>query len=143
MNIRIFFRLSLFVLLTLQFPFTAFSQCSNFVKNKCTPKLKPYLFTGQAHNTTLLSEDRTELTMTFYSGQNYRIMVCTEASLGKVQFKLKDANNNIFFTNKGYGNFWDFNVQTTQELTIEVITPPSDKDIDESGCVSILVGFKQ
>lgn len=143
MNIRTFFRLGIFLLLAFLFSTTAFSQCSNFIKNKCGSKLKPYLSTGQIYNTTLLSEDRTELTMTFYSGHSYRIIVCSEAALGKVQFRLKDANNNILFSNKGYGNLWDFNIQTTQELTIEVITPPSDKEIDESGCVAILVGFKQ
>lgn len=143
MNIRFFSRLGLFVLLNILLSSTAFSQCSDFVNGNCVRKLKPFLFTGQAHNTQLLPEERTELTMIFYSGQSYRIMACTEASLGKVQFRLKDASNNIFYTNKGYSNSWDFNVQTTQELTIEVITPPSDKGTNKSACVAILVGFKQ
>ena len=119
------------------------AQCQQYAKIKCMPKLKPYLSSGQLYNTTLLANDKTELTMTFYSGQNYRVAVCSEKELGQVTFKLKDSDNNVFFTNKGYGNFWDFNAQTTQELTIEVVTPPSDPDatLDKSGCVAILVGF--
>ena len=39
---------------------------------------------------------------------------------------------------------WDFNLESTQDLTLEVVTPPSsDKEaLDKSGCVSILLGFK-
>lgn len=131
-------------------PSFLFSQCQQFAKAKCMPQLKPYLSSGQLYSTTLLQNDKTELTMTFYSGQNYRVAVCSEKALGQVTFKLKDADGNVFFTNKGYGNFWDFNVQNTQELTIEVNTPAADPAVatdkkgvvlDKSGCVAILVGF--
>lgn len=130
-------------LLLLSSASSLFSQCQQYAKAKCMPQLKPYISSGQLYSTTLLSNDKTELTMTFYSGQNYRVAVCSEKALGQAIFKLKDADNNVFFTNKGYGNFWDFNVQTTQELTIEVNTPPGDSDatLDKSGCVAILVGF--
>jgi hypothetical protein len=123
----------------------AISQCQSFAKTKCLPQLKPYISSGQLYSTTLLANDHTELTMTFYSGQNYRIAVCAQKSLGEISFRLKDGDNNIIFSNKGYGNFWDFTVQSTQELTIEVITPPGDPNatLDNSGCVAILVGFKQ
>lgn len=122
---------------------STFSQCQQYAKAKCMPQLKPYISSGQLYSTTLLANDKTELTMTFYSGQNYRVAVCAEKALGQTTFKLKDADNNVFFTNKGYGNFWDFNVQSTQELTIEVNTPSGDANatLDKSGCVAILVGF--
>ena len=129
---------------------TVFSQCQQYAKAKCMPQLKPYLSSGQVYSTTLLQNDKTELTMAFYSGQNYRVAVCSEKSLGQTTFKLKDGDGNVFFTNKGYGNFWDFNVQATQELTIEVNTPAGDPAtaadkkgvvLDKSGCVAILVGF--
>ena len=133
------------LILTLNLPLWSMAQCMGFAKNKCLPKLSPYNNSGQMYNTTLLSGDRTELSMTFYAGQNYRILVCAQKELGEVQFKLKDVNNNVIFSNKGYGNLWDFNVQVTQELTIEATTPASDPDVilDNSGCVAILVGFKQ
>ena len=134
-----------FIVAIISIPAWGMAQCSGFAKNKCLPKLSPYINSGQMYNTTLLAGDRTELSMTFYAGQNYRILVCAQKELGEVLFKLKDGNNNIFFSNKGYGKLWDFNVQTTSELIIEVTTPPSAPDVtlDNSGCVAILVGFKQ
>lgn len=121
----------------------SFSQCQGYAKGKCLPQLKPYINGGQLFSTTLLSNDKTELTKTFYSGQNYRVLVCGQKDLGEITFKLKDAYNNVVFTNKGYGNFWDFNVQSTQEFTIEVTTPEGDPSatLDKSGCVAIIVGF--
>ena len=144
MKINNLLKLLAFAIL-LNIPSLGFGQCAGFAKNKCLPKLAPFINSGQMYNTTLLSGDRTELSMTFYAGQNYRILVCAQKELGEIQFKLKDASNNTIFSNKGYGNMWDFNVQSTQELTIEVTTPATDPDValDKSGCVSILVGFKQ
>ena len=142
MTVKNIFKAILFVSLAATAQLT-FSQCQGYAKMKCLPKLKPYINSGQLYNTTLLNNDRTELTMTFYSGQNYRILVCAEKALGEINFRLRDADNNVIFSNKGYGNFWDFNVQSTQELTIEAITPPGDPNatLDKSGCVAIIVGF--
>jgi len=142
MSIRNVFRVFFFFFL-LTAGQQVFSQCQGYAKSKCLPKLKPYINGGQLYNTTLLSNDHTELTMTFYSGQNYRVLVCAQKDLGEISFKLKDSDNNVIFSNKGYGNFWDFNVQTTQELTIEAVTPPGDPSatLDKSGCVAIIVGF--
>ena len=128
-------------------PIAADAQCKTFVKKQCLPKLSPFIHNGQMNSTVLLSGDNAELAMTFYSGQNYRILVCAQEVLGKVQFKLKDANNNVVFNSKDQGDVtsWDFNVATTQQLIVEVIVPPSDatNDIVPNGCVSIVVGFKQ
>ena len=143
MKIKNLFKLAL-VTLVICLPITGIAQCKSFGK-KCSATISPYFNSGQMFNSTLLSEDYAKLSMTFYKGQNYRIMVCSEEDLGKIRFNLKDARNNLVFSNKGYGNFWDFNVQTTQELTVEVITPPAhaEDNLDKSGCVTILVGFKQ
>ena len=143
MKIKITFFLILITLIT-SLPLAGFTQCNAFGK-KCSGKLSPYFNSGQMFNSTLLSQDHAKLSMTFYKGQNYRVLVCSEEDLGEVKFNLIDASNNIIFTNKGYGNFWDFNVEATQELIVEVITPPAyaKDNLDKSGCVTILVGFKQ
>jgi hypothetical protein len=131
-------------LLVLAFNTAAFGQCNLYNKTKCLPKLKPYLNTQQLCNTVLLSGDKTQLSSTFYYGDEYRLLVCAQEALGKIQLNIRDAQNNIIFTTKGYGLImWDFNVESTQDLTLEVITPPVASDIiDKSGCVSILMGFK-
>ena len=109
------------------------------------PKLKPYLNTQQLCNTVLLSGDKTQLSSTFYYGDEYRLLICAEEALGKIQLNIRDAQNNIIFTTKGYGVImWDFSVESTQDLTLEIVTPPisAKETLDKSGCVSILLGFK-
>lgn len=124
----------------------ASAQCKGFVK-KQIPKLAPFIHNGQINSSVLLSGDHAELTLTFYSGQTYRIMVGTQETLGDVFFVLKDAGKTQIFSSKDQGKFdyWDFTVESTQQLTIEVMVPEADapSGLVPSGCVSILVGFKQ
>ena len=53
----------------------SYAQCSAFAKLKCLPKLKPYINTQQLANTVLLNGDKTELSSTFYFGEEYRLLV--------------------------------------------------------------------
>jgi hypothetical protein len=120
------------------------AQCNTFTKSKCAPKVKPYNNIEQMHSTTLLSNDKLTLNMTFYYGDDYRIVVCADEKLGKITMNLKDKNNKVVFTTSGYGSIqWDFNVQATQELTLEVITAPAPKGevLDRSGCVSVVTAI--
>ncbi|MBI3502165.1 MAG: hypothetical protein HY063_10245 [Bacteroidetes bacterium] len=123
-----------------------FAQCKGFVK-KQIPKLTPFIHNGQINSSVLLSGDHAELTLTFYSGQTYRIMVGAQETLGDVWFVMKDASKTQLFSSKDQGksDYWDFSVESTQQLTIEVMVPDSDapSGLVPSGCVSILVGFKQ
>lgn len=125
----------------------AFAQCNAFSKVKCAPKMKPYINSQQLANTVLLTGDKTELSSTFYYGDEYRLIVCAQEALGKIKVNIKDANDKVVFTTSGYGVImWDFNLEATQDLTIEVIAPQSDQKaadgLDKSGCVSIMMGFK-
>ena len=123
-----------------------FAQCKGFVK-KQIPKLAPFIHNGQINSSVLLSGDHAELTLTFYSGQTYRIMVSGQETLGDVFFIMHDASKSQLFSSKDQGKFdyWDFTVESTQQLTIEVMVPDVDapSGLVPSGCVSILVGFKQ
>ena len=123
-----------------------FAQCKGFVK-KQIPKLTPFIHNGQINSSVLLSGDHAELTLTFYSGQTYRIMVGSQETLGDVFFVMKDGSKSQLFSSKDQGKFdyWDFTVESTQQLTIEVMVPDVDapSGLVPSGCVSILVGFKQ
>ncbi len=123
-----------------------FAQCKGFVK-KQIPKLTPFIHNGQVNSSVLLSGDQAELTLTFYSGQTYRIMVSNQETLGDVFFVMKDAAKTQLFSSKEMGKFdyWDFSVESTQQMTLEVIVPNVDtpSGLVPSGCVSILVGFKQ
>jgi hypothetical protein len=126
---------------------TVSAQCNSFTKKKCMPALLPYIHNGQLNSTTLFAGETAELMMTFYSGQNYRVMACAQPNLGNVQFRLMDANRKLVYDNKDHelSPFWDFNVSSTQQFIIEIIVPQSDtpNDISQSGCVSLLIGFKE
>jgi hypothetical protein len=122
------------------------SQCSKtWVRKKCVPKVSPFIHNGQM-NTALLKEgQKTESVMTFYSGQDYRILVCSEETLENVSFVVSDMTGKVLFDSKANDNtdFWDFKVKTTTEMRVEVFAGTNDSDDGEmSGCVSILVGFK-
>lgn len=123
-----------------------FAQCKGFVK-KQIPKLAPFIHNGQINSSVLLSGDHAELTLTFYSGQTYRIMVSGQETLGDIFFLMKDASKSQLFSSKDQEktDYWDFTVESTQQLTIEVMVPDADAPtgLVPSGCVSILVGFKQ
>jgi hypothetical protein len=132
------------IILVFVFNNASYGQCNMFAK-KSIGKLKPYLNTQQVFSTVLLSDDKTQLTSTFYYGDEYRLLISSAEQLGKIQLNIKDADGNIVFTTKGYGNImWDFDVQTTQDLTLEIITPPASasQTEDKSGCIAIIIGFK-
>lgn len=124
----------------------SYAQCKGFVKKQIS-KLSPFIHNGQINSSVLLAGDHAELTLTFYSGQTYRILVSSQEVLGDVFFLMKDASKTQLFSSKDQGKFdyWDFTVESTQQLTIEVVVPDVDaaNGLIPSGCVSILAGFKQ
>ena len=126
---------------------SGFAQCKGFTKKACIPGLAPFIHNGQMNSTILLAGEKAELQMIFYSGQDYRLMVCAQAILGDVSFRLLDKNKKVVFNSKeeDYVQFWDFNVVSTQQFSIEVDVPQSSSSTQlvENGCVSVLVGFKQ
>lgn len=121
------------------------AQCKTFTKNECKPKLSPYIYNGQLNSAVLNEGDFAELMLTFYSNQEYRIVVCAAEELGQVIFRLLDMNGNEIFTNEDHNmiDHWDFATNSTQQLRVEVSVPESEKkgELYKSGCVSILVGF--
>ncbi len=124
----------------------AIGQCRNIAKKQCFPQLTPYIQNGQFNSARLAPGESAEVQMTFYAGQDYRLMICSEAVLGVVNFKVFDAEKNeLFDSRKTEVKKWDFNVATTQSLSVQVEVPALDNPnkIVPDGCVSILVGFKK
>ena len=139
--------LSLFTALLLSISFnSANAQCNAFTKKKCMPALSPYIHNGQLNSVALTPGEDAELVITFYSGQDYRLLVCYQEVLGDVSFKVLDSQHTQLFDSKeDKVNQWDFNVKSTQQLIVQVIIPPakSKTGIVDQGCVSVLVGFKK
>lgn len=102
---------------------------------------------GQMNTLTLTSGQKTSLNLTFYSGQDYRILVCGEPLLGDLSFRVLDMQKKVVFDSQknDYPDFWDFKVKNTQQFVVEVQVPESEStsSVLPTGCVSIMVGFKK
>lgn len=142
---------ALYSLLFLSFivgaPLQSQAQCKSFTKKTCLPNLEPYVYNGQLNSAVLSEGDVAELLLTFYGGQDYRINICSREILGKIQFQVYDTDKNLLFDNTSneLTNVWDFKSNSTQQLIVRV-TVPEEKNrsgMVQSGCVSILVGFKE
>lgn len=123
----------------------AFSQCNEFTKKDCIPLLSPYTFNGQLNNTVLSEGETAELQLTFYADQEYRILVAGEDQLGQIRFQLLDVEYNILYDNKdeNFTKVWDFSVESTDDFIVRVMVDQNMNPEDtESGCVSMLIGFR-
>jgi hypothetical protein len=121
------------------------AQCKVYAKKNCLPRVAPFTHNGQLNSATLIAGQKVQLEMTFYSGQNYRILVCAQDVLGKIDFRLLDTDKNVVFDSRDNNSpdHWDFNLKSTQQLFVEVEVPKSDSPngIVPSGCVALLVFF--
>ena len=135
------------LLMMIATPYFVNAQCKGFTKKECLPELKPFVYNGQLNSAVLNEGDVAELLLTFYNGQDYRVFVCSQPILGNVEFRLLDTDRNVIFYNKDHDfiKFWDFKSNSTQQLIVQVRVPTGESrsEIVQSGCVSILVGFKE
>ncbi|MCW3086310.1 MAG: hypothetical protein JWP12_3676 [Bacteroidetes bacterium] len=122
-------------------------QCKDYVKKKCMPKISPFTQNGQMNTATLAAGQNTDMNLTFYAGQDYRILVCAEEILGDVTFQVMDMSHKVVFDSKdnNFPDFWDFKVKNTQQFIVHVTVPVSSSSasVPPSGCVSVMVGFKK
>ena len=138
-------KLSIILFVFVSFSSNANAQCNNFAKKSCKPVLAPYVHDG-IYNATVLSEGETaELFKTFYSGQDYRIVICGQEDMPNVEFQILDAERNVLYTNneKDANKYWDFKLETSQQLIIAIqvqVSEAMEYKILE-GCVAVLVGF--
>ena len=126
----------------------ATAQCRSFAKNKCMPALAPYRFNETYNAAQLAPGEEADVELTFFSGQDYRIMVCTHPILGEVNWDLKDASNKIIFESFADDpkHTFDLRVENTQQLKVHVWVPNApgtSADMVHVGCVAIMVGFKE
>lgn len=129
-------------------PLASQAQCRSFAKNKCIPALAPYKFNETFNAAQLAPGEEAEVDLTFYSGQEYRLLVCAHPILGNVNWKLSDATGKSLFESSADDPkpSFEFKVATTQKLTVHIDVPAGAKGGNGMltvGCVGILVGFKE
>ncbi|WP_010664119.1 hypothetical protein [Marinilabilia salmonicolor] len=121
------------------------AQCSGFAKAVVKPELSPFLHDGN-YNATILGEGETiVLRKTVFKGQKYRLLVKGVPELPKLHFRVLDANSGLLFDNSQveFASSWDFDVQTTRTIEVEVSVPDDENpEIDTGGCVAILFGLE-
>ena len=132
-----------FVICALAFSKTASAQCDS-TASLCNKHLTAkFISDGQQYRALLLNNQETaEFRTTFYGGTVYRVAACSGMNDGQLIFRVKDKDGKLIFTNSEYRNapYWDFNVTSTLDCTIEAQLDGSNSG---SGCAVLLIGFKQ
>lgn len=124
---------------------TAQAQCRSFTKRNCMTQLDGYMQNDNYNSAILIPGDEAELMLTFLAGQDYRLVVCSHPILGDIQFKILDASGAQLYDSEQASeerDYVDFQVQSTQQLLVQIAVPPSDAAILHEGCVTVLVGSK-
>lgn len=125
---------------------SASAQCRSFAKNKCVPELAPYKFNETFNAAQLAPGEEAEVSLTFYSGQDYRVMVCTHPILGEVNWKLVDENNKVVFESLADEPKHHFDLKAANTVPMKVVVWVPNKGSSAMvhvGCVAIMVGFKE
>jgi len=101
-----------------------------------------FISDGQEYRALLHSDQVAEFQTTLFGGNVYRMVSCSGEEAGELIFTLKDQEGNELFDSSNFGNtpYWDFNIESTAEVTINARL---DKNKKSSGCAVILLGFKQ
>ena len=127
-------------------PFMADAQCKSWTKRKCNPFLAPYKFNETYNSVQLSPGEEATVNLTFFSGQEYRVVVCAQGQISPVSWKLKSGSQIIFesLADEPKDSF-DLKMESTEQL--EVVVWVADQEnttgIVDLGCVSILMGFKE
>lgn len=122
------------------------SQCKSFTKKSCLSELADYTNNGLYNGAVMFEGEEAQLVQTFYSGKDYRVFTCAHPAIADgLIFEVTDYQKNMIFSSEKAGsNFFDFRVESTQQLNITIKLPKQGtaNELKKNGCVSILVGFK-
>lgn len=119
-----------------------YSQCDT-IADICVKHISTdFISDGQQYRALLRNDEIAEFGVTMYGGSKYRISACSGFEDGNLIFTILDQERNVIFSNNKYemSSYWDFEVTSTFEATIEAKLKPSES---ESGCAVLLIGFQQ
>ena len=135
-KLNILFGIALFSFVVVN---TATAQCKTAIKDGIT-KLAPYPHNGEVNNVNLEKGKPAEIHLSFYKGASYKIQLCSEEALGKVNFRVFDENNTEIFNSStaNSADSWVFFSNSSQELVVEI----SSADKTKNGCAAVVVGMQ-
>lgn len=126
------------------------AQCKKYTKKHCLPSLSPYIHNGQLTSAVLIPGDFADIDLIFNAGQEYRILICNQEQIGNVQYKILDQSRKVLHKSDPTKKnpYWDFKVENTQQLIVQLTVPSMDKSnqrtsLVPNGCFALLVGFKK
>ena len=99
---------------------------------------------------SLSLEKKAQIDLNFNKGLSYRVLVCADEYLEGLNYSISDkATNQLYHSDtlKDVSSVMDLKVKQSGPLTLNINVPkPAKKNatgIVRSGCVTILVGFKE
>lgn len=121
------------------------AQCVNYARKFGKEKLGSYRHDGNYNATTLSEGEKAEIYKVFFSGQRYRVAISKVENLPPIHFRILDKSGNVLFDNEkhSFELVWDFEVESTQTLIVEMVVQETEGGNDESmsGCVAIMFGI--
>ncbi len=118
------------------------AQCDSLA-NRCQKHITSnYISDGQTYRALLSGDDTAEFQAVLFEGNTYRIAACSGSGDGNLIFRIVDQERNIMFNSSDYNGvpYWDFYIENTLAVTIEAML---DANKSESGCATIVLGFKK
>jgi len=122
------------------------AQCLSFAKSIAKPKLEPYTHDGNFNATIIEEGESAELNKTFFSGEEYRLVLAAMDALPKnIRIRVLNQQRKVIFDNADhdYAYIWDFKAESTESLIVHIKVPEDvDSDVIKGGCIAIMFGIK-
>ncbi len=121
------------------------AQCVSFARAIAKPELSPFLHDGNFNATILGEGESIVLRKTVFQGQKYRLVIKGVPELPGLHYRVLDADSKVLFDNAAhdYTSKWDFDVQTTNTLQVEITVLEDEKpETSIGGCVAVLFGLQ-
>ena len=101
-----------------------------------------YISDGQVYRAFIDEGQEAEFSATLYGGSRYRIAATAGSKDNYVIFEIRDIDGEVLFSNVDHANapYWDFEIQNDIECFIVM---KLDEDKRDSGCATMLIGFKK
>ncbi len=135
--------------------FSQASVCGQFHRKYCVVETKhgksDWLYNAQSKSGLFNMGATSKIRCVIYKGMDYRINVCSEASIGeKMNYKIFDARTNeLLYDNAASQNesLFEFQSTASRQLIIEVSVPNGATSADkhkpmEAACVGLLIEHK-